>query len=158
MKTAWEWRITMKYHTINELDHFCFKEAYIAQICAVNGMFEIVFDNVTILPENSCNRDIREMRANELVLKISEPKIEALVEEGYKVYDANGNLKQKNEDITIAPEAYADKFKELEGCEVYSIEQENGNYVISIDTEDHTFLLRVSGSGDTQEWDRFLNK
>ena len=36
--------------------------------------------------------------------------------------------------------------------------QENGNYVISIDTEDHTFLLRVSGSGDTQEWDRFLNK
>ena len=94
----------MKYHTINELDHFCFKEAYIAQICAV-----IVFDNVTILPENSCNRDIREMRANELVLKISEPKIEALVEEGYKVYDANGNLKQKNEDITIAPEAYADK-------------------------------------------------
>ena len=134
----------MKYHTINELDHFCFKEAYIAQICAVNGMFEIVFDNVTILPENSCNRDIR--------------KIEALVEEGYKVYDANGNLKQKNEDITIAPEAYADKFKELEGCEVYSIEQENGNYVISIDTEDHTFLLRISGSGDTQEWDRFLNK
>ena len=132
----------MKYHTINELDHFCFKEAYIAQICAVSGMFEIVFDNVTILPANSCNRDIREMRANELVLKISEPKIEALVEEGYKVYDA----------------AYADKFKELEGCEVYSIEQENGNYVISIDTEDHTFLLRVSGSGDTQEWDRFLNK
>ena len=71
----------MKYHTINELDHFCFKEAYIAQICAVSGMFEIVFDNVTILPENSCNRDIREMRANELVLKISEPKIEALVED-----------------------------------------------------------------------------
>ena len=45
----------MKYHTINELDHFCFKEAYIAQICAVSGMFEIVFDNVTILPANSCN-------------------------------------------------------------------------------------------------------
>ena len=148
----------MKYHTINELEDHFFFEAYIAQICAVSGMFEIVFDNVTILPANSCNRDIREMRANELVLKIGEPKIEALVEEGYKVYDANGNLKQKNEDITIAPEAYADKFKELEGCEVYSIEQENGNYVISIDTEDHTFLLRVSGSGDTQEWDRFLNK
>ena len=44
------------------------------------------------------------MRANELVLKISEPKIEALVEEGYKVYDANGNLKRKNEDITHLPD------------------------------------------------------
>ena len=41
---------------------------------------------------------------------------------------------------------------------MYSIEQENGSYVLSIDTEDHTFLLRVSGSGDTEEWDRFLNK
>ena len=34
----------MKYHTINELDHFCFNEAYIAQICAMSGMFEIVLD------------------------------------------------------------------------------------------------------------------
>ena len=148
----------MKYHTINELRNFNFKEAYIAQICAVSGMFEIVFDNVTILPENSCNRDIREMRANELVLKISDPVIEAFVEEGYKVYDANGNLKKKNEDVVILPENYADKFKELEGCEVYSVEQETGWYIISVDTEDHTFLLRVSGSGDTEEWDRFLNK
>lgn len=148
----------MKYHTINELRNFNFKEAYIAQIGAVSGMFEIVFDNVTILPENSCNRDIREMRANELVLKISDPVIEAFVEEGYKVYDANGNLKKKNEDVVILPENYADKFKELEGCEVYSVEQEKGCYIISVDTEDHTFLLRVSGSGDTEEWDRFLNK
>ena len=148
----------MKYHTINELRNFNFKEAYIAQICAVSGMFEIVFDNVTILPENSCNRDIREMRANELVLKISDPVIEAFGEEGYKVYDANGNLKKKNEDVVILPENYADKFKELEGCEVYSVEQEKGCYIISVDTEDHTFLLRVSGSGDTEEWDRFLNK
>ena len=112
----------MKYHTINELRNFNFKEAYIAQICAVSGMFEIVFDNVTILPENSCNRDIREMRANEFVLKISDPVIEAFV------------------------------------GEVYSVEQEKGCYIISVDTEDHTFLLRVSGSGDTEEWDRFLNK
>ena len=148
----------MKYHTINELRNFNFKEAYIAQICAVSGMFEIVFDNVTILPENSCNRDIREMRANEFVLKISDPVIEAFVEEGYKVYDANGNLKKKNEDVVILPENYADKFKELEGCEVYSVEKKKGCYIISVDTEDHTFLLRVSGSGDTEEWDRFLNK
>ncbi len=49
----------MKYHTINELDHFCFKEAYIAQICAVSGMFEIVFDNVTILHNGHHDRGQR---------------------------------------------------------------------------------------------------
>ena len=54
----------MKYHTDNELQNFRFEGAYIAETCAVNGIFEMILDNVTILPQNSCNRDIREMRAN----------------------------------------------------------------------------------------------
>ena len=118
----------------------------------------MILDNVTILPQNSCNRDIREMRANELKLKIREPQITAFVEEGYKVYDADGNLKEKKEDILIAAEDQAAKLKELEGCEIYSIEQEKGVYTVSIDTEDHTFMIKVSGSADAEEWDRFLSK
>ena len=97
----------MKYHTDNELQNFRFEGAYIAETCAVNGIFEMILDNVTILPQNSCNRDIREMRANELKLKIREPEITAFV---------------------------------------------------SIDTEDHTFMIKVSGSADVEEWDRFLSK
>ena len=54
----------MKYHTDNELQNFRFEGAYIAETCAVNGIFEMILDNVTILPQNSCNRDIREMREN----------------------------------------------------------------------------------------------
>ena len=147
----------MKYHTDNELQNFQFAGAYIAETCVVNGIFEMILDNVTILPQNSCNRDIREMRTNELKFKIREPKVEALIEEGYKVCDASGNLKEKKDDVVIEPENQAAKLKELEGCEIYSIEQENGVYTISIDTEDHTFLLKVSGSADSEEWDRFLN-
>ena len=30
-------------------------------------------------------------------------------------------------------------------------------YEISIDTEDHTYLIKVSGTEDTEEWERFLN-
>ena len=66
-------------------------------------------------------------------------------------------MMRKKEDVVIEPENQAAKLKELEGCEIYSIEQENGVYTISIDTEDHTFLLKVSGSADSEEWDRFLN-
>ena len=131
----------MKYHTDNELQNFRFEGAYIAETCAVNGIFEMILDNVTILPQNSCNRDIREMRANEL-----------------KLYDADGNLKEKKEDILIAAEDQAAKLKELEGCEIYSIEQENGVYTVSINTEDHTFMIKVSGRADIEEWDRFLSK
>ena len=38
----------MKYHTDNELQNFRFEGAYIAETCAVNGIFEMILDNVTI--------------------------------------------------------------------------------------------------------------
>ena len=65
----------MKYTTTDELEHFSFAEAYIADVQVTGGFFHMTLSNVTILPENSCNRDIREMRANDLVLKIEEPVI-----------------------------------------------------------------------------------
>ena len=69
-----------------------------------------------------------------------------------------GQHLEKKEDILIAAEDQAAKLKELEGCEIYSIEQEKGVYTVSIDTEDHTFMIKVSGSADVEEWDRFLSK
>lgn len=77
----------MRYTTTDELEHFSFAEAYIADVQLAGGFFHMTLSNVTILPENSCNRDIREMRANDLVLKIKEPVIRSLVREGYKVYE-----------------------------------------------------------------------
>ena len=156
----------MKYYTENELQNFRFEGAYIAETCAVNGIFEMILDNVTILPQNSCNRDIREMRANELKLKIREPEITAFVEEGYKVYDADGNLKEKKEDILIAAEDQAAKLKELEGSEIYSIEQENGVTVTMKNVSaaelnfnpDEITARFVRGRADIEEWDRFLSK
>ena len=41
---------------------------------------------------------------------------------------------------------------------IYSIDQEKGVYTVSIDTEDHTFMIKVSGSADVEEWNRFLSK
>lgn len=38
----------MKYYTENELQNFRFEGAYIAETCAVNGIFEMILDNVTI--------------------------------------------------------------------------------------------------------------
>ena len=63
----------MRYTTTDELEHFSFAEAYIADVQLAGGFFHMTLSNVTILPENSCNRDIREMRANDLVLKIEDP-------------------------------------------------------------------------------------
>lgn len=147
----------MKYKTTNELAHFRFWDSYIDEIRTMSNSFSMVLDNVKILPENSCNRDIREMRTNQLQLHIENAAIKAVIEEGYKIYDADGNLQRQEKDRTLAENDYANAYKELAGCCIYAIEKVEDTYNISIDTEDHTFLIQVAGSCDIEEWDKFLN-
>lgn len=151
----------MKYCTNNELEHFSFAESYIAGIQKRSGSMVFTLDNVTILPENSCNRDIRGMRTNGLELTIRDGKTAMLIEEGYKVYNADGVLTGQYEDREIAPEQYNDTLKQLADgeCSIYSLEKTAGIYTFQIDaSNDRTYVLQINGTGDTQEWDRFLNK
>ena len=51
----------MKYTTNNEFQNFEFSEVHVNDIMYANGSFKIGLDDVKILPENSCNRDIRKI-------------------------------------------------------------------------------------------------
>lgn len=149
----------MKYVTTNELEHFDFTEAYIGDVQVTNGFFHMVLDNVTILPENSCNRDIREMRANNLVLKIEKASITSIVEEGFKVYDANGKLTKTCDDVEVEAGEYAAVAKTFVDGTVYSLKKQDDQYLFCIDAvNERTYSFCVTGSGDAEEWDRFLNK
>lgn len=149
----------MKYKTTDELMHFNFADAYIGDIQMTNGFFHMILDNVTILPDNSCNRDIREMRANNMLLKIEEGAVTSIVEEGYKVYDANGRLMQTCEDAVIDEKDFAEAAKNLIEGVIYSLEKIENAYVFIIDAaNERTYRLSVSGTHDVAEWDRFLNK
>ncbi len=151
----------MKYQTTNEWNHFGFQEAYISEIQKVNGGFQFTLDNVTIEPDNSKNRDIRQMRANELYVTIQEAEIERLVEEGYKVYNANGQLMEQYEDRDIAPENYNEILKSLtdgESC-IYALEKKDDVYIFTIDaSSERTYVLYMKGTRDIEQWNRFLNK
>ncbi len=148
----------MKYRTENELAHFNFQDAHISELIAMNGYFHAILDDVTILPENSCNRDIREMRANELSLKIPDGAITSFIKEGYKVFDADGNLKTLYEDEVVSATDYYDLLKSMTDCYLYAIEKKENSYFFSIDAEESTYLLQVDGTTDIEEWERFLNK
>ncbi|MDE7312390.1 MAG: subtilin biosynthesis sensor protein SpaK [Eubacterium sp.] len=149
----------MKYVTTNEWKHFGFLEAYISDIQKVGGCFQLILDNVKIAPENSKNRDIREMRANALCFRIQDAELLSLTEEGYKVYNADGQLKNQYEDREIPQECWNDKLKSFTDgeCCLYALEKTEEVYTLIIDASDgHTYILRVSGTRDTEEWDRFL--
>ena len=149
----------MNYTTKDELNHFDFAESYIGDIEMVNGIFHMYLDNVTILPENSCNRDIRTMRANGFVLKIANGRIASLVEEGYKTYDANGKPMASCEDRIVEPEEYPEMVKSLAEGMIFSMEKKDGSYEFAIDAaNERTYTMVVVGDHDTEEWDRFLTK
>lgn len=146
-----------KYSTINEVNHFQFGEAVVGDIQLTDRMFHLVLDNVKICPENSCNRDIRMMRTNGLLFKIIEAEVVSLVREGYKEYDADGNLKHSYPDEEVKKEQYDETVSILLEGTVYELTLQNGEYTFIIDgTDERTYALKVTGDGDTEEWNRFL--
>lgn len=152
----------MKFKTVNEFDHFIFDEIHVTDVQITNGFFHIILDDVIILPENSCNRDIRKMRCNGLVFKVTEGHVVALIEDGYKLYDADGNFMRQVEDKPVPVEQYDEICRNFADVSCYSIvrEEKDGEiyYTFTIDDEEGvTYSLVVAGTGDTEEWDRFLN-
>ena len=149
----------MNYRTVDEILHFKFEDAYIADVQVTKGIFHMILDNVTIMPENSCNRDIRIMRTNQMLFKLEEAQVLSVVEEGYKVYDANGNLNQASEDKEIPEDEQIKVIKEFADGSIYSLEKQEETYVFLIDApNERTYKMLVKASHDVEEWDRFMNK
>lgn len=157
----------MKYRTVDEAHHFNFQDADIIEIGMEGKRLVLNLGHVTILPENTCNRDIREMGTDEMVFQIQNAEIVQFVKEGYKVYDADGNLKESFEDRTLGQEEYGQAFKQLAQGAMYdlqrkSLEDTEGCYEYDIyldeDATGRTYRLTVRGKHDIQEWDRFMNR
>ena len=93
-----------------------------------------------------------------MMFTIENPRILSLVEEGYKMFDADGNLKETCSDVTIEGEAVFETIKGFREGSIYDLKKEDSTYTFYIDAGDRTYLLRVEGTEDMEEWDRFLNK
>lgn len=147
----------MGFFTENEVETFDFGEAHIGELRFGLGPFYMVLDNVKILEKNSCNRDVRTMRTNGLTFRIIDPRIVAVTEEGYRIYNADGVLQRELPDRKVEPEEYAELCEQLEDAVIYELKKDGNIYRISIDGEEHEYMLEVQGSGDSEEWERFMN-
>ena len=147
----------MSFFTENVVETFDFGEAHVSELRFGLGPFYMLLDNVKILEKNSCNRDVRTMRTNGLTFRITDPQIVAVIEDGYKLYNADGVLQQEVPDRNVEPEEYADLCSQLEDAVIYELKREDDIYHIAIDGEEHAYTLKIRGSGDSEEWQRFMN-
>lgn len=148
----------MGYHTVDELEHFNFAGAEILEIREYRDqlIFELGF--VTILPENTCNRDVREMGTSQLTLKLFHVKEIEIILEGYKVFDADGKLKETYEDERMEKKEFSALYQSFAGSIIYSLDKEGETYIFYLDTEERTYRFTVRAEGDSQDWERFMNK
>jgi hypothetical protein len=147
----------MKYNTENELRNFDFTESYVGELRFGLTPFYMLLDNVKILEDNSCNRDVRTMRTNGLELRIREPEVVSVIREGCRIYNADGILQQEIADEAVSPECWGDLCKGLEGAQVLELAKEADTYRILIQGEEHTYQLSIRGTGDGESWERFMN-
>lgn len=147
----------MKFHTENETDTFDFHEAYVEELRFGPGVFFLLLDNVKILEANSRNRDVRTMRTNGLEFRIRDAQVSAVIEEGYKVYNADGALQRDIPDRTVEPSEYNELCRMLCGSSVYELRHDGSEYVLALDGEEHGYTIFVKGSGDDEDWNRFMN-
>ena len=147
----------MSYRTVDEFKGFNFKDAHITAMERANGHFIAILDDVKILPDNSCNRDIREMRTNELELKLQDGVITEFILEGCKIYNADGILMEQKEDEAVPPSKYDEILKNMEDSYIYDIVKEGEIYTIYIDGDEDSYMIKVKSSHDTEKWEKFMS-
>ena len=139
-----------RFQTKDELEHFDFEDAVLEEVECACGRVKVMIDNVKILPDNSMNRDIRTMRANQMEITFVEGSMAQLEEEGYKVYDADGNLRQTYEDRAMSEQEIQEGLRELSGLTVYEINKADGMYSIVVEGEDHSSRFEIAA----EKWTR----
>ena len=83
-----------------------------------------------------------------------------IVQEGYKVYNADSKLIKQYEDQEMEPERYGEIVTAVNDGEsrIYAFNKSEQTYEIIVEAGDErTYVLYITGTGDTEEWNRFLS-
>lgn len=148
----------MGYITENELDHFDFSDAQIADVEVLTDALHLCVDNVLIKPECSANRDIRLMRTNGMVVRFSPMEVKSVIKEGYRTYNADGVLMNEDPDVELGAKAIGDVILNMPEGYLVSMEKSGDEYTICFDgTDEATYDIVISCNSDKEEWERFLN-
>ncbi len=158
----------MKFRCENEMDQISFEDSQICELAVRGDTVEFAFDGARILAGNSRNGRFEDMYCGAIRLQLQGAKIERIVKEGFKRYDANGALQQEvaDRDVPVMEQPGV-----LERCAkgrvftVVSSPVESGyGYEFGIDVqtpedeeETDTFWLCIICQTTVAQWERYCN-
>ncbi len=154
----------MRFETKNNLRYFIFEEVTIMDIEVSASSVTLVMKGLIVKGNNPNNEECVDRFVDTANLRFVGGQISNVVKEGYKYYDANGNLLEEKPDEPVLLtdiDVLLKKCKEVALFDVVALSESDSGYVyqVGIDlNEDDTYWIDISCEQTIVEWERFMNK
>lgn len=161
----------MKYKAVNELEHFNFKDTVLRsfQVETQPETIILMLEAVIITPENSQNSNFTYSYAGDLTMRFTGARLQKVVKEGYKYYDANDVLVEEVPDTPLSTLEVDALLKRLDGVYMWNMtkvedaQNDTGHflYLMGIDLgdeEETTYWLQLEFDKVIMEWDKYMNR
>jgi len=163
----------MSFLSINELEKLDFTDCQITDINLTDNL-ELTLEALIICARNSQNANYTDSYADEAKMVFKNVNIEAVTEEGYRSFDADGNLMSEVLDKPIAKEDIKSVISSLKNGYMFNVSCEEKKddkltYIIEVDIDESndngvidptlpTYEIKLSFSQVSVTWERYLNR
>ena len=161
----------MKFVSNNELGMFDFSDCKIGDVNYDGNVLVFTLESLIVLENNSQNSNYTKSYADTTIMTLKNCVIQSAYIAGYKVYDANDNLVEQIDDISVEKTEYnkmIEGFKDSYLCRAMKCESDQG-YVYELEVEQEgeeqfqdlrsdMYVVKVEFSEAVCEWDRYLNR
>ena len=155
----------MAYKSMDEIEQFRFDDCQIGSFRTVGQDLILEVDALIVRANNSQNTNYTESYADTTRISLHGGRLEKVVKDGYRYYDANDVLVSEVPDEELSSEETADFPARCEGAYLFEMEKIEGGYRLGIefeDPEDHTvgasYQVFVSCESVACTWERYLNR
>lgn len=155
----------MSYKSIDEIEQFCFDDCQI-QACSVTEQAIILHvDALIVRAGNSQNTNYTESYADTTELRLKAGRIDKIIKDGYRYYDANEVLISEVPDYELTAEEIKNFPTAFAGAYLFEMKKTADGYMLGIefeDPEDHTagasYQVYVNADSAICTWERYLNR
>lgn len=155
----------MRFETKDNLQLFDFSEVTVKEIEMSNtGSITFILEALIAKANNPTNEECVDRFVDIASMRFIDAEITEMFKEGFKYYDANGNLKEQVDDEIIDSadmSSIISKCKDVVLFDLISVSKEENGYVyqIGIDlNEDDTYWITISCKGSSVQWEKFMNR
>lgn len=155
----------MSYKSTDEIEQFRFDDCQI-QACSVTEQAIILqVDALIVRAGNSQNTNYTESYADTTELYLKAGRIDKIIKDGYRYYDANEVLISEVPDCELTAEEIKKLLTAFAGAYLFEMKKTADGYMLGIefeDPEDHTagasYQVYINADSAICTWERYLNR